>query len=386
MFKYSKLALKIYIFAIILPIAYFVISAYISDPLKIYHKSFFEKTQIYGPTRESLKAIIRDNDFDSIVIGSSLSQNYSAKEVSNKLNANYINISFGGGICPENALFIKYAIKKKKIKNVFYIFDTSDYVQLLEKSVNYDIKSYDFLYDSNPFAWLKIYTTSKYLPCVLTFSKNSSCIGKARDMDKPYAWDSETKAMSIFGGFDKWIAHSDSHLIKEDFSKIKKYNKIIDYTIESDYLQKAEAYFDKYFFSIAKENPDVHFDILLSPCSNLQLALLLRTDDIKNGHLLHFIEGQKLFIKKAQAYPNITVYGFQNDDINEIENYKDLIHFHPDINKYMLDKVDKKQNILTVENMDGYFDKVKNTAYKQNYNFYRNKILNSEKGKINEIK
>lgn len=63
---------------------------YIYDPLMLYHKPYFRKETFSTDMRVQAKAIIDNYDFDSIIIGSSILENTSAKEANDKLG--------GGGV------------------------------------------------------------------------------------------------------------------------------------------------------------------------------------------------------------------------------------------------------------------------------------------------
>lgn len=380
MFQYSKLAIKTFILTTIVLAVVIPTLVYISDPLQVFHKSYFTKEKRYAKTRESIRAIVRDNDFDGLILGSSFSVNFSAKEVGKKLGNKYMNLSMCAGTMVENALLLNHVFKEKEINDVLYTF-SSNYMGMSVNAHLFDLSNYDFLYSDNIFERFKIYGNTKYSVCAITFSQNEKCVGEVRNMDKPYAWDTEEINMKRFGGFDVWLKNKDNGELQKDFKRITNSNKISEYRLENDYNQKMEKFLDDNLFKFVRENPNVKFRILIAPVTNLHIALLARTSSTY-GRLVHFIASQKKLVEMAEKYKNVTVYGFQNDNINEIKNYKDLTHYHPDINSYMLNRVQDGKNILTLKNVDEYFKKVEKTARTYNYDYYRKQIIGLDKSRF----
>ncbi|MCH5337055.1 MAG: hypothetical protein J1D99_06555, partial [Campylobacter sp.] len=66
---------------------------YIYDPLMLYHKPYFNRPLTFKNMRVQDKFLIDNYDFDSIIIGSSMLQNTSAKEAGDKLGFKWMNLS-----------------------------------------------------------------------------------------------------------------------------------------------------------------------------------------------------------------------------------------------------------------------------------------------------
>ena len=54
--------------------------------------------------------------------------------------------------------------------------------------------------------------------------------------------------------------------------------------------------------------------------------------------------------------PNVRVHVF--DDVEEIvtdlHNYKDTTHYHPDVNRYMIDSIPGQNHVLTPDTIDQF--------------------------------
>ena len=74
-----------------------------------------------------------------------------------------------------------------------------------------------------------------------------------------------------------------------------------------------------------------------------------------------FIHCEKEMVKNLLKYDNVKVFCFQNerDVITNLDNYMDSIHFSPEINKRMLDKMAADEDRLTIDNYEDKLDEMK---------------------------
>ncbi|MDD3437015.1 MAG: hypothetical protein PHC64_07695 [Candidatus Gastranaerophilales bacterium] len=373
MYKYSKLTLKIFFIIITIAFSLFIAVAYIYDPLQIWHKPYFREVTYADSTREALKAIIRDNNFDGIIIGSSISTNTSAKQASQNLNSVFINLSADGSVVPENRILLNYALKQKKIKKVIYFIGIY-YLGLKKENSNYPVKNYSFLYDDNIYNDYKIYLNEKYIKCIITLSNNQKCIGKKLNMDKPYSWVNIEEHMIRFGGFDNWIQNKDNWQIENSFNDlIKTPKKFYSPKVSTKEQREITDYLDKNILSVIEKNPKTQFYLILSPVSSLELAREIRTSDNQN------FERQKTALKylisENKKYTNLKIFAFDNlDNMGHIEDFKDLIHFHPRVNAYILNAIRDNRNILTSENVDEYIRQTYKKTSSYDFDYYVKKI------------
>lgn len=96
---------------------------YIYDPLQIFHKSFFDKPKFFVEMRLGAKGIIEHYDHDSYILGSSMLQNTSAMEASQKLGGKFVNISPANSSVAEKSIILNFLFKHKKPKNIIYSLD-----------------------------------------------------------------------------------------------------------------------------------------------------------------------------------------------------------------------------------------------------------------------
>ena len=91
-----RAAVKTYLISLIAFIFTFVAIIYFSDPYMLFHKKYFHHGKILDNLRIQNYGIIKYGEFDGIILGTSMLQNTSADEASEKLNMRFANLSFAG--------------------------------------------------------------------------------------------------------------------------------------------------------------------------------------------------------------------------------------------------------------------------------------------------
>ena len=110
--KYSKLSFKLFLIITSLMLIYSSVAIFINDPLRIWHKPLFHSKNRYSYTiRESARAMIREERFDSLIIGNSHSENTSSKKAGEILDGEFLNLSISGSTLYEKNLIITYLLK-----------------------------------------------------------------------------------------------------------------------------------------------------------------------------------------------------------------------------------------------------------------------------------
>lgn len=104
------------------------------------------------------------------------------------------------------------------------------------------------------------------------------------------------------------------------------------------------------------EHPDTQFIFFYPVYSMLWWDGIVRT-----GERDAYIYNEKEMTKALLQYDNVRVFCFQNDrDIaTNLEYYMDSLHFSPEINKLMLDKIVRGEGEMTLDNYEEVIDGVK---------------------------
>jgi len=347
------------------------------DPLQIFHKAPFSKNLFYKDQIVHNAGIINSYDFDSIILGTSMLENTSSKEASALLDSNFVNLSISGSKLADRAFTLNYALNKKEIKNVIISLDR--FGKVGEYRVNNAVDSYSFLYNDSSYDDIKVYANPKYLliaVCQVAKKYIEYCSNKFKSIENLNEWFSNKKDSIRFGGIDNWIKSSDNPQVERAFKKIlKKVQCIKDNNCAVDkaalYTHTKES-FDSYIFKYAQLNPDTKFHLVFPPYSRLRYALWKQAN---TGEFELYESAINYIVKKTQSLENISVYGFDHlSFVDDISNYQDTGHYHPNINSMMLSAIKNKIHVLTPETVNLYIEKVKNQAQAYNIENITDKI------------
>ena len=347
----------IFFFIAFIPTIIFGFIIWYIDPFALWHKPFYCPNQVYEykNMRYNAKRFLERSDYDSLIFGSSMLENTSAKEAAKKLGGSFINISIRGSHFNERRFILDYALaKNKNIKQVLTTFDI-EIIPFLHTFSYLAMKHWGVLYDKEMLNDYSVYTNKETLAYIFsTFfkligGKEVSC--ENRDFDRPASFFAESE--HLLGGIKNFVKNDyNLNETKSAVEKIKNKQISKDELNPKD-LALIKELFDKDVIEPIKNHQDTEFIMIVAAYSVVKSAIAFQTNPA--GARL-----QKYFLKYLldQNLPNLKVYGF--DDMgftDDIANYVDLGHYSKDINSKMLDWIAQKKGILTTQNFDEYWDK-----------------------------
>ena len=336
--KYTK---KINLFVLSTILFIIAISGinFIIDPFQQYRRATFHKT-IFMKSFYLNAGLIKRNNYDSVVIGSSMTQNFIIDEINEKLNyKNAIKLPISGGNIVEHYTVLNSAIQSKKVKNVLFGLDAFS----LENSTN-RLPTYLYDYDTlNDYLYLISIDTLKrsllYPFLHLTIPKtharlNSNLMFQWQHNHNKSDFNS-TKVLNSFTSndinFDKNI--NQEQLIKERIDNVAKY-----------------------LIPLIKNNPNINYIFFYPPYSILTYKQMEASDTLDN-----FILTKKHIFNMMSKYNNVKIYDFQiaKNITYDLNNYKDITHYHQKINTWMLEQIHDNNYLVNKNNINQYSKKLK---------------------------
>lgn len=341
---------------------------YIYDPFWLFHKPIFRATTYHSDMRIQAKGIIDSAEFDSVILGTSLLKNTSAKEAGQKLGSKWVNLSLAGSDFSERKILLDYALKRKNIKQV--IFSIDNFILIngdRENSTSWRVDSR--LYTEGLFLEkFKRYLNKKFIKCTLRWSKKAECVGGKNNLETiAQTYRAERR---YFGGFLFWIEWQKeqavkqySEYVKNDFRPKSKETKRLNFDEQKIYLQES-------VLQVIRENPQIEFYLIFPPYPRFYYALFPFSKPHHKGR-----KGKEIFAEVRQILPylaqevanleNAKIYGFDSlDYADNIANYCDHTHYWLDMNSMQLDAIASGTHILTPQNIDSYLatmeSKIKN--------------------------
>ena len=336
------------------------------DPLKLIHKPFMCKDTSYDNVNFVVKNLIDNEDYDSIILGTSLLSNTSAKEANKVFGGKFLNVSIWGTLTNEKITILDYISKNKKINTVIMSLDQGS-KPLAENnfiSLNKEVIS---TYNFTIFNTLKIYLQDKHLKHIFNFSCETTKINK----DTPTTWTYNESISNRLGSFEKWASINIvqvvniNNTLKDATEKISKEEfSYLDYDFNKEYL-------DKNLLDVFRKYPDTQFILIIPPYFIAQNAIYFQV--YKN-----FENAQKssLFYLIKQKPSNVKIYGFDDMGfVSDVANYYDLIHFSPKISSDILGFVKNDIGLLEEKNFEQYWSKFANKSREFNLKDFYEKFL-----------
>jgi len=371
----AKRSVKIFISLIILIIIIFFGALYIYDPLKLFHKPWVHKDLSLWDMRQNAAGIINNQNYDSIILGSSVLENTSSAEASKFLGGNFINISISGSDFWERSIVLNYALQKKNIKKVIFSLDNYGIVYARKGDIHHKQNNWDFLYDNNPINDFKIYMNDKYLKCLLTFSNKHECVGIKRDPDRPNAWYKlKMHEIRYNGGMGNWFKikkNMPMHRIFLNTLKTFKQRRLMKRGKSKNIVQ-LKNYLNETILRSAKNYPNTEFIFVLPPYSRVEYAIKAQyyRDDFEL-----YKSSLKYLMDKSIQYHNIKIFGWGNENfVDNLSNYRDFWHFSFQINSLIIKYIQSDKGLLTVSNIDDYLNIFTQKALDYNLSELNDKI------------
>ena len=325
------------------------------DPYFHYHKPVGSMYYTLSNERSQNDGILKHFDYDSIITGTSMAQNFKTSEFDGIFNVNSIKVCFAGGSYKEINDNIKKAFESGH--QVKYVLRCLDYGSIIadKDRMRFDLGEYPvYLYDKNPFNDVK-YILNKDILCnicipMLTKAYLHGEAGGITSFDKYVNW-SEGQifgAESVLGDKRKYSkAEEDAAFTETDREMVKA-------TIEQNVV------------SLARMHPEATFCYFFSPYSIAYWGTLY-----ENGTLNRQIDGEKAAIEQMLQCENIKLYSFNNhwDITANLDNYKDTTHYGEWINAEILHMIHDDIGLLTKDNYEEYIEKEREFYSNYSYEF-----------------
>lgn len=313
---------------------------YVMDPFQHYRRASLYPV-VFAKERFLNPGLAKNYEYDSVISGSSLTENFILSNVSDILKfQNPIKLTVYGGLGYEYFMTLNTAFKHKKIKNILFGLDPFSY--------SGDIKKFTFGENTFPFHLYndKFIDDYLYLVSLDTVKETLSMFLKSTFYKKdqpPFLFDKMYEWQYLH---DQKFGHINWTELWEN--RNKNFNK--SFQLEDYQSENMISSFQHNFLPFIQKYPETKFKIFYPPYS------ILAYKDMKiKGWLDEFLKF-KLYIASLTAeHQNIHLYDFQlaEEITHNLNNYKDLTHYHQKINKWMLLQMRGENYSVTSDNIEG---------------------------------
>lgn len=304
---------------------FFLISLliYLLDPLQCFRPITCYEPSYSFRSRLMVPGIIKNYDYDMVIIGSSTSQNFMPSVANELFNAKSIKCAVAGASGKDMQLIFNEIIKNKKPKRIIQGIDFTAYAGPPDRLR--DIWP-DYLYDMNCTNFYK-YFFDGYV------------IKKARKIDWGSLFDGKEHRFDHdrFARFSKGKKPT-YHRLVESFYDIS-YNAMIN----GDFAAEVNESFKVNFIEVAKKNPDIEIDLFFPPYSILSWLKIGKLDQDNVGKFLRF---RRFIVQECDRLENVKVFDFQAvaEITHDLNNYYDVTHYSRNTNQFLLKLISENKH------------------------------------------
>ena len=338
---FFKLIGKIALAAII-PIGLMVFT-YIVDPLQYYRPASGYMTRFYPEERYQNPAIAHSYKYDTVVVGTSMSENISIDKLKSDYGLNAIRQTFAGSSVFEQRSGLDVALRTGQVKNVIWELNFTSFGGADNKPKDSKAIFPYYLYDNNPFDKVEYLLDPVQLERAWQIVTNPL----------PQSTLISNHEMEILNVWETWFPYG-AQYVWADFNQ-QRGNGAFDNTtaVQSTYsMTNIDNNFVTNVFDVVKANPNVQFVFYFAPFSVLEHASYEMQGIFENE-----LEFRKLAFYGLSQFNNVRVIDFQgdNDTITNLDLYKDKMHYSPVVTNDVLYTI-----------MSGFDTKPSEFEFKQN--------------------
>ena len=328
----------IVVFGTILLLAALALPTIVVDPC--FHYRAPEGVYLLHNQRYQNDGIIRHFEYDAMITGSSMTENFKASQLDSLFHVCSIKVPYAGARFKEIDRAVNAAIESNEnLKLVVRSLDLP-ILDAEKDSVRYD-NCPTYLYDDNLLNDVN-YVLNKQILLEQTreFVKNRQANEESTGFDEYSSWGVDVTLSEIYKNVE--------------FPDVKDEIELRTFTKEDQ--KRVQENIRQNVVNTAIENPEVTFYLFFPPYSCIFYDELIR-----NGELDYQIAVQKCAIEEMLGYDNIKLYSFCNwyDVTCDLGRYMDMEHYDAVVSSSILEKMKREEGLLTKNNYQEHLNEIK---------------------------
>ncbi|ANS76694.1 hypothetical protein AWM70_20665 [Paenibacillus yonginensis] len=327
----------------------------IVDPLQFYRKATFYTPTYSWQERYQNPGLARNYHYDTIVLGSSMTENFLPSEVGEKLHGSVLKLSIEGSTAREQNLTAKVAFGTGQVKQVLWGLD---YFAFRGNHVSDQGDFPYYLYDNNILNDYKYIFNESNITSAYEALKHS----KARAATHP--------SLEKLNNWDRSVKYGRDPVIKN--WEFARYNESA-YGDNEDPLESVKQSFNDNVLQLVKEHPETTFYFYYPPYSILRQQVWYTTNPQRYANQL---EMKRYMYEQLSSFDNVSIHEFQTDKeiTYTLDNYKDMSHHSGAINSLIVDEIAKGTHQVTADNLEQEIHNLKRQA--------ENVVINKDDGTV----
>ena len=307
------------------------------DPYMYYHRGWGLKN-VFSNSMARIPGVMRSFEFDTILFGSSMCQNFKCSEIDAALHAKSIKATTPGMTSDVFDQFFDTAWRYRgnKLTRCLLGVDIFCFAKKRENT------NYSYLYMGRSFPWEYFYSVDTAEAIADVFITNISA---------PYNVISRHQLNEDMMFSNKPRLKYNRELLEEDVRNwTTTPNLPFAPTVEN---------FEKHLFVHVRNHPEMQFDLFFPPYS-IYFWCLMR----EQGKLDEHLELRDVFAQMASEYPNVRIHDFQAefDIVCSFDVYKDITHYSPDINSRIIKEIGEGKHVFDLEEFQRRTDLIRSRS------------------------
>ena len=310
------------------------------DPYFHYHKPIDETSYTLYNERYQNDGISRNFEYDTIITGSSMVQNFKTSECDEIFGVNSIKVPFSGATYKEINDNLKRAFQSDN--SIKYVIRCLDYSRLVQPadSMNESVEFPEYMTNDT------IYDDVHYfLNKTIIYNDTLKMIFNTISGKEPTSFDDYSNTTSYFTYGKQSVLESYSLGEKKDVQRMLTDEEVL--MIRENIRENV--------VKLAEEQTDTQFYLFFPPYS------ICYWDELNQNNEIDWrIQAEKIAIEELLDVSNIKLYSFCDNAelVCNLNNYKDQAHYGEWINSDILQWIKSDVGIITEENYLQYINNI----------------------------
>ena len=321
----------------------------IIDPVFHYHAPLNGLAYPLGDSKNQRyinDGILRHFNYDSVIMGSSLVENFKTSEADELFDASFVKVPTAGACFKEvNDQLARAFSYSGEIKYVIRALDLHRIVEHKDAVVE-DYEIPEFLYNSNPTDDVEYLFNKDFLLKDLDVLRYTAEGNQTTSFDEYSAKTSKCGKDVVLARYHVYGRSNEQRQLTDD-----EYNMTV-------------ANIEQNVTALAAAHPETTFLYYIPPYS------VAYWDELDSrGGVEIFLSGVEIATRMMSEYPNIKIYMFINDfdTVSNLDYYIDQVHYNADISSLLLEYMANGDYLVTEDNLDTLMTEARDFYFNYDY-------------------
>lgn len=308
------------------------------DPFFHYHAPLEGLEYPIDNQRYQNDGIVRNFEYDALITGTSMTENFKTSEFDELFGANSVKVSYSGGTYAELFSNLQQAMESNPdIQTVLFCIDEW-FLFSGRDMILADGEYPTYLYDDSLLNDVE-YVLNKEILC----SDTLEVLFYTRDGNTTTSFDD----------YSSWVFPYDKDVVLGTYTRPAQAETLSEFTEEN--RSNLTTMLQSTALTLAEAYPDTEFLYYFPPYSILNWDA-----NNRQGTLEQHVEAFRLASELLLEAENIRLFSFYTDykTITNLDNYRDTVHHSNEINSLLLQRFAAGEYELTKENCQAHWDEV----------------------------